>query len=144
MRKAQISADGLFDRHVIAGDEQIGPAIVVIVEKPGREAGQGLLHARLLRNLGESPVVVVVIEEVVAGEIRYVQIRVSVVVVIGGCDPLGDRNAVYTSRVRDVLEDSIAAIVKQIARTLLISNKQIEEAIVIYIQPDHRLRGGKK
>ena len=53
MRKAQISADGLFDRHVIAGDEQIGPAIVVIVEKPGGETGQGLLDACLLCDLGE-------------------------------------------------------------------------------------------
>src|SRR6266567_1753536 len=144
MRKAEISADGLLHRHVIAGDEQIGPAVVVVVEKPGGEAGQGLLHACLLRNLGEGAVVVVVIEKVVPGEIRYIQIRVSIIVVIGRCHTLGDRNAVYTSRMRDVLEGSVTAIVKQIARTLFIANEQIEEAIVIYIQPDHRLRGRKK
>ena len=102
------------------------------------------MHTRLLCDFGESAVVIVVIEEVVTSEIGYIQVRVSIIIVIGGCDSLGDRNAIYASRMRNVLEGPIAAVVKQIAGTLLVANKQIQEAIVVYIKPDYRLRGRKK
>ena len=37
VRKAEIGTHGLIDREEVAGDEQIGPAIVVVIEEPGGE-----------------------------------------------------------------------------------------------------------
>ena len=50
---------------VVAGDEEVEPAVVVVVPKPGRKAPLGLLDTKLRGDLFERAVTPVMVKEVV-------------------------------------------------------------------------------
>ena len=56
MRQAQvISSDAADAFHAVAGDENVQPAIVVVVEEPCRETERRGAHIELLRHVSELP-----------------------------------------------------------------------------------------
>src|SRR5271169_1285487 len=138
-RQAEIATQRLLGRNVVAGDEKIGKPVVVVVEKPGRETLPGFLHASFGGDVGESAVVIVVIEKIVAVEIRDVEIHVTVVVEISRDDAFGERDLIDAGGMRDVFERAVALVAKELAGAVLVADKKIEEAVVVDVGPDSRL-----
>ena len=63
-RPAELAANDLRERGLGAGDEDVQPAVVVVVPEPAGEAVAGLGHAEPLGDIGESAVAVVVVEPI--------------------------------------------------------------------------------
>ena len=139
-RKAEIAADRFIDRNVVAGHKQIGPAVIVIVEKPCGETLPWLLHASLQGDVSKSSVVIVVIKKIVAVEIGNVKIDIAVVIVIGRNDALGESGAIDAGGMRDVFERAVAFVAEEMAGPVFVADEQIEIAVVINVGPDSGLR----
>ena len=96
----------------IAGDEQIEPAIAIIVAKgrPARPVAQ--LHAGLLRGVGEGAIVVVVIEAILA-EIGDEQIGPAIVVIVA--DGYSEAPAVvgHACFCRDIGKGAVVVVVEE-------------------------------
>ena len=97
------------------------------------------MYARLLPHFGESTVVIVVVKEVVAAEIRDIKIDEAVIIVIGCNYTLGESDAIHSCRHCDVLERAVAFVVIEAAWSLLIAHEQIEKAVVVDVSPDRSL-----
>jgi hypothetical protein len=82
VRQSQIGTYRLFHRHVIAGDEQIGPAVVIVVEEPGGEGMSRPKDASLPGDVGERAIAVVMVKRIVPPVIGGVKVHVTDVVVI--------------------------------------------------------------
>src|SRR5439155_16421944 len=102
-----------------AGHEEVEPAVVVVVPEPGGEAHDRPLHAELAPALAEGAVALVVIEEVLAPEVRHVQVRPAVAVVIAPGRALGDGLGVDAGGVGDVLEGAVPTVAEERGRALL-------------------------
>src|SRR5579884_4310387 len=99
------------------------------------------LHSSLPCNFAEGVVMVTVIEKIVAIEVRYEQIDISVVVIIGSGDCFGKAAVGDTSRSRNILKPASTFIQEQLCRSLFISYKQIEQTVIVDIHPNRSLRG---
>ena len=73
----------------IASDDQIKPAIAVIIDEAGAGAPSTAADARLVSDVGESSITVVVIKNVSA-KVRYQKINLAIVVIVTA----GDSHAV--------------------------------------------------
>ena len=129
-------ADDLLDGVEVAIDVEVGPAVVVVIEEPGGEAEDRLLHAGLFRDFSEGAVVVVAVEEVGAVEVGDVEVSEAVVVVIGGGDSFAEGDLVNAGSMGDVFKCAVAAIVKELGRSSFVGDEEIEEAIVVDVGPD--------
>ena len=116
------------------------PTIVVVVEKPGTEALPGELDPCLCRYIGKGPVMIIVVKKIVAADIGDEEIRIAIVVVVGGHHSFGKLRAVDAGSQRNVLERAIAAIVVHLAGTLLVGDEEIEPAVVVDVGPGRGLR----
>ena len=134
--QAQVEARHLRDRRHEAGHEEVEPAVVVVVPEPGREAHDRPLHAELARALAEGAVALVVIEEVLAPEVRHVQVRPAVAVVIAPGRALGEGLGVDAGRVGDVLEGAVPTVAEERGRALFVADEEVEPAVVVVIGPD--------
>src|SRR5208282_3228934 len=86
---------------------------VVVVVSPGSSGRPGSKsHARFLRHIRERPVVIVVIQPVLA-EIRHVEIRPTVVVEIADGNAKAPAFVGYTGLIRHVGECSIVIVMKE-------------------------------
>src|SRR5262245_42839077 len=120
MRKAKIRSRGLVGRHEVTRREEIGPAVVMVIEKPGAKSAAPTGHTSLLRDVCERVVVIVVVEDVRAVVVRDVEVRIAVVVVVRGGDRLGEGKPVDMGRLRNVLELCAALVEEQLRRAVLV------------------------
>src|SRR5262249_10539188 len=123
-------------RHV-----KVEPAIVVIIPKPYRKAPDGSLNQHLAGDLAESPVPVVVVEEVFLPFIGDVQFQIPVIIVIAPDRALGKRGSVDSCVMRDVGKCAVAIVVKQVADPVFSSYKKIDVAVVVVVTPSGGLTG---
>src|SRR6202035_3657759 len=54
--KAQLASQNLFRGHIVAGDEQVRPPIIIVVKEPGRKTHPGGLYTCWLGHFGKSAV----------------------------------------------------------------------------------------
>ena len=111
-RETKVAADRLVDGHIVAGDEQVGPAIIVVIEEPCRETLPRFLHTSLKGDIGKRAVVIVVIKKVVAIEIGNVEINIAIIVIVGRNYRFGVGGAVNSSSMRNVFEGAVSLIPK--------------------------------
>ncbi len=121
--RPMIAADDFGDRRHEAGHEQVEPAVVVVVEEPGRKAHERQVDAQRLRDLVECPVLAVVEQEVASGVVRDVQVGEPVVVVVAPGRALGERGARHAGGRADLAERAVALVVVQRARRLLVARR---------------------
>ena len=141
----EISASCLIDRGVIAGDKQVGPAVVVVIEEPSGETCRPGAPAR--RRLAWQSTSVKVpswllwYRKLCAVQIGDVEIHVAVVVVIGGRHAFAE-HAVRSmpAAVRRCLESAVALVEEKLRGAVLIADEQIEKAVVVDIGPNRGLR----
>src|SRR5271156_4867467 len=141
-REPEVAAQSLFGGDIVARDEQIGEAVVVVIEKTGGEALPRFLHAGLGGHVGESAVMIIVVKKIVAVQIGDVEINVAVTVVISGDHALGEGHAINSGGMGDVFERAIAVVVKQLCGAFFATNKKIEIAVVVNIGPHGGLGAG--
>src|SRR5688572_3556645 len=142
-RQAQVGARHLVDRGDERSNEHILVSVVVVVEEPGRESLSRSGRAGGARQLGERPIAIVAVKEVRAAEVRDIQIRPAVVVVVDGGDALVEAATVDAGRRGDVLERAVAVVAEQLRRPVFVADEQIEKAIVVDIGPGRGLRAGQ-
>src|SRR5256885_10616770 len=70
VRQPDVRARRLLYRHVIAAHQQVGPAVIVVVEEPCGKSVARPGHARLLRHVGEGSIVIVVRSEEHTSELQ--------------------------------------------------------------------------
>jgi hypothetical protein len=140
--ETEIGAHRFVHRCEVAGREQIGPSVVVVVEEPGGKSVTGTGHAGGPRQLGERVVAVVPIEKVAALEIRDVEVHEPVVVVVGRGHSFRECHAIDARRSRDVLEHRPALVQEQLRGAFLVADEQIEQAIAVDVGPGRGLRAG--
>ena len=106
---------GRIEVHVV-GDEQIEPAVAVVVEETaaGAPAAAGARHAGLFGHIGERAVAVVVVEHVPA-PIADEQIVEAVVVVVADAASLAPSGMGQPGLLRDVGKGAVAIVVKEVA-----------------------------
>ena len=137
----------------VVRDEEVEPAVVVVVEKRRarlqRVTRHG--HARGGRNVLEPAVALVVIEHVVA-VVGHEHVRVAVIVVVADRDALGvaaDALAAQAGLRRDVDEPAGAGVVKEavegrriaaqvIGRGRPVQEQQVDLAVAIIVERRHR------
>ena len=139
-RQAHDAADDLGDRRHEAGHEQVEPAVVVVVEEPGRKTHERQVDAQRLRDLGEGPVLPVVEEEIASRVVGDVQVGKPVVVVVAPGRALGERGARHAGGHPDLAECAVTLVVVQRARRLLVAHEQIDPAVVVVVGPRRRVR----
>src|SRR5580704_4624105 len=138
--EAEIGTHGFVDRNVVAGHKQVGPTVIVVIEKPGGEALPRFLHSGLKRNIGKGSVVIVVIKRIVAVEIGDVEINIAVVIVIARNHAFGEGDAIDPGGMRDVFEGAVALVAIEMAGSILVAHEKIEIAVVINVGPNAGLR----
>src|ERR1051325_6421499 len=126
--------------------QQVGPAIVVIIEKPCAPANVGQTyrsHFGGIRDIGEGTLTVVVIESVVIiVEVRDEQIEPSVVIIIA------ERHthaalfaAVFVYRhaggKSNLLKRAISVVVIEKVRRRVVRHKNVHKTIVVKITRNH-------
>ena len=89
-RPAELAPDDLGERRPGAGDEEVEPAVVVVVPEPAGEAVVRLGDAEPLGDVGERAVAVVVVEPIGLAQVRDVQVGPAVVVVVAPGDALAE------------------------------------------------------
>ena len=139
-RLSEVMLDELLDRVRIRHDEQIEPAVVVVVEPPRREAGERLLHAQFRGKVLEGAVALVPVEEVVAEHVRRVEIGEPVVVVVAPRHALGEGIAGDTGSDRHVLERAVVLVAIEAARRQLVADVEVDPAVVVVVGPRRRVR----
>ncbi len=137
----QVVLDELLDRVRVGDDEEIEPAVVVVVEPPGREAGERLLHLQLRRHLLEGAVAAIAVEEVVAEHVRRVEVGEAVVVVVAPRHALGEGVAGDAGADGDILEGAVAPVAIEPAGRQLVSDVDIDPAVVVVVGPGRRVGG---
>ena len=142
MRQAEISAHGFVHRGEIAGDKNVGPAVVIVVEEKRGEPAAVAEDACVVRDFGESVVVIVVVEKIFALKIGDVEIGPAIVVVIAGDHGLGVRDLIDARAVRDVLECAIAVVQEKLSGTVFAADEKIEQAVVVDVGPNRGLGAG--
>jgi hypothetical protein len=93
-------------------------AVVVEVEEPAREAAQRLDDSQLRRHVLEGPVAVVAIQAVVLPEVRDVDVRVSVRVVVAGGQATGEAIVRDARGLRHVGERAVAVVAEELAGSI--------------------------
>ncbi len=114
--------------------EEVEQAVVVVVEEDGARGVADVVHARLLRDVLEVPVPVVLEEDVAAADRRDEQVHVAVVVDVreGGrdADPIGQRHARF---LRDVPEPAVAEVLPELVAADLVDEVDVREAVPIHV-----------
>ena len=82
VRLAEQALDHVVERAVVAGGEDVEPAVVVVIPGPAREAVPRAVDAHLRGDVGEGPVAIVVIELGRAVQVVEEQVGITVVVVV--------------------------------------------------------------
>ncbi len=89
-RATELAENDLREGCPRTGDEDVQPAIVVVVPEPAGEAGAGLGHAEPIGDIGECGVAVIVVEPIILVQIRDVEVGPAIVVVVAPSDALGE------------------------------------------------------
>src|SRR2546421_11096861 len=122
--------------------QEIGPAIVVIIEKPGAPANVRQAYRRhfsRVGNIGKRTLAVVVIESIVIiVEVRNEQVEFAVVIIIAECHahaPLLTSVFIYrhTCGKPNILEGTVPIVVIEKVRSRIIGDKDIHQTIAIKI-----------
>ena len=131
---------------VAVGDDQVQPAVVVVVDErvpPAQEGDARARHSRGKAHVGEEAAAVVVVEDVVVvGEVRDVDVVASVVVVVAdGHAHVGLLEAQLVEGrprgVADVLEGAVATVAVEVVGTGVVGHEQVEPAVVVEIEEGH-------
>jgi len=105
IRQLHVAAYDVVRRNAgIARHEYIRPTVVVVVEKPRGKSGAGSLYSGLLGYLCKCSIVVVMVEIIGAGEVRYIEIDIPIVVVVRCCNSLAVCGLVDARCVRDIFK----------------------------------------
>ena len=140
MRLPQMAVDHVAQGPFEAGREDIGPAVVVVVEEPARKSLVRLVNAHLLGNIGECTVAIVAIEAGRAGHVGNVQVRIAVAVEVAPVGPLAPERAVVDAgSARDILKRAVAAIMVKAARSRFAADENVQPTVVVVIRPDRHL-----
>ena len=83
--------------------------------------------ACLMSDFGESIIVVVVVQEILAAEIGYIKIHIAVVVVIRRRYAFGEGDAVDAGGSGDILEGSVTFIKEELRGTVFIGDEEVED-----------------
>ena len=137
VRLAQQALDHVVERAVVAGGEDVEPAVVVVVPGPAREAVVGPVDAHRRGDVGEGAVAIVVIEPAVAVQVVEEQVGIAVVVVVDPGAALAEacRLALHAGLGGDLLERAVALVVIETVGLLLAADEQVEPAVVVVIGP---------
>src|SRR5205807_1175958 len=123
--------DGVF----VAGGEDVGPAIIIVVEGPAGEAGLGPVNAHGLRNVRKGAVAVVAIQPGAAPQVEE-KVWVAVVVEV---DPGATSAPVHigwqTGARSYVFKGTVALIAIQAAGLLFTTKEQVQKAIIVEVGP---------
>ena len=139
MRQPQVSPDTLIHRGVVAGRKQIGPAVVVVVEEPRGEAPSDSRHAGPFGDVRERSVMVVVVQKVVAVQVRDVEIHIPVAVIVRRGHAFGESRPVDARRVGDILKGPVSFIQEKLGRAAFVGHEQVQQAVVVNVRPDRGL-----
>ena len=102
-------------RHIVMNvswNKQIQPAVAVIVAEARACGPVAERDARLLRHIGEGPIVFVVVQAVLS-EVGYVEIGRAVVIVISHGDSETPSVIGHARRVRNIREGAIVIVMKE-------------------------------
>ena len=146
----QVAGEGVLERHVVlvAGardrvrripsdvdEEQVEPAVAVVVEEHGARRVPGVAEARRRGDVTEAALAVVLEEHVAGPDRRDVQIRIAVVVDVGKrgrhADLARHRD---TGRGGDVLEPAAADILPELVAAHLVDEVDVGEAVAIDVR----------
>jgi hypothetical protein len=126
-----------------AADEQIQPAVVVVIEPHGARRPARCGDTGLVRHVGESSVAIVLIQDAAAVR-RHEQVRKTVIVVITDGNAHPERAAGDTSRIGHVRECAVAVVpverifqrpfrFEEIARTA-VDEIDVHPAVVVEVE----------
>ncbi len=132
---AEILASHLVDRAQKGGDEEVLPAVVVVVPEPGREAVGGLAHAALSRHFVEAAIAAIHEQEIAITEVGDVEVGAAVVIDVAPCRALGQRAEAQTRRERRVFEGAVAATAEQLTERELVADEDVQPAIAVVVRP---------
>src|ERR1700722_6590817 len=110
----QIASNLVVDGPWVVRHQQIRPAVVVVIEEPGRKAEERFAHAGLCGDLGKRAIAVVAIEKVCAVEVGDKKVNEAIVVIIGRRSGFAECGTIDAGFMRDVFKCSISAIAKKL------------------------------
>ena len=150
VRQAEKVGGNLADvAHLVTGDEQVFPTVIVIVEEPGRETKYGFTDSRLSGDVGELPVtgrVRSIVPKQFVGSVqeRKVEVRPPIVVIIRAGGTFDDAFHVQAASCRAFGESPVAVVAKEFARIGVIwirsfvAFEEVKPAVTIIVVPrDH-------
>ena len=147
---------------LVAGHEDVLPAIVIVIEKPAGKTVERLGDTRDSGNIGEEPAVrgpqfriagaVIAEQPVRATQHRDVEIGTAIIIEVSGHHSLHVVAHRHAAQARDLLEGPVALVVKQFAEMprlggagkRLIAHEQIQPAVSIEVEPGGCLRRMKQ
>ena len=132
--------------HVAVGDENVGPAVIVVIEELHAKTQIGIAdgaHARRARKVGELAIAIVVIEIVViVGKVVLRDVGPAIAIIVGRVDahaglfsPVGTVG--HACLGTDLGESTLAIVVIEQARRRVVGYVKIEAAVFVVIQPQH-------
>ena len=126
---------------LITGHVQILDAVVVVVPEPSRKALHRQVHAKVRPNIIEGPVAIVAVKPVRTAEVRHVQVRIAVLVVVPPCHGFREVIIRNAGLARDVGERSVAFVPEELAGEVLISDIQVQVPVEVKVRPPRSLGG---
>jgi hypothetical protein len=94
---------------------------------------------QIARHFGECAIPVIVAKEILATEIGDIKVGKPIIVIVNPGCPLSKGNAVHAGNVTYLGEGSVPVVVKELGRGILISNKQVQEFVVVEVRPGRHL-----
>ncbi len=153
VREPQVVRRDVPGRRHVSRDEQVEPAVVVVVEEPRRKRLARLAHAGALGDVGEPHdprrVLAVVVEQPVRAverQVGDVQVRATVVVVVAPHGALDEADDGDPGLAGDVRERAVPVVVPQLARVRrladrrFVSHEQVDPPVVVVVGPGAGLR----
>ena len=84
-----MATHGIGESPLETADEQVLPAVIVVVEKPAREALNWLGDPQLGGPVGESAIAVIMVQAILLARVRDIEVEPAVAIVIAPRRPLG-------------------------------------------------------
>ena len=97
---------------MIAGDDEVQPAVAVDIDEAGARRPAVACHAGLFGDIGKRSVAVIPVQNIVA-EVGDVEVRPAIVVVVAGRHPHSVGMAAHPGLLGDVGEGAVAVVVIQ-------------------------------
>ena len=118
----------------ISGDEDVEPAVVVVVPEPAGVALNRLADAGLLGHVRKLPLAggifpVITHEQVRLTQTRYVEVRQAIIIVVPPGGPLHPAEYAETHFVRHVGERPVAVVMKKLARAEVLIVEEVDGLI---------------